>query len=309
MVFLFIPVGTIISAFRSEEKNNSQPPQQQRPIITPKGSAPILKNRPRLIVVDDGIQVNQEDLYMLNTGESAIPSNARTAIVNNTLPASDQYIQLQSQPSSNIVKSSSSTSYSSTTSNSNSSSEPYYIYYNLLNPTGEIFYTAPLKIADNTPDVTCQLCVPSDECPLMSSCDFAIKFNTQLNTVNVSLPPLPSPPPSPVIVSQPSKTSFFSSIVKSVNTAVSSRSMQSQEIVLSYVQSANDGPVQQVMDLNAAQSMRFASNHTDCCCILVWCHFLTKSQKHVGVQIVALPKSEGEKQTQEWASCWKCTAC
>ena len=197
-----------------------------------------------------------------------------------------------------------------------SSSEPYYLYYRLLDAESHVYYTSRLLVGDNHPDIGCQLCTAdeSGDCPCLTSCGFDIRFDANINTITVVAPPSATAPPPPI---QPTNSNsglkgFMANVARKANESILAERIQSQEIDITYQQVEPIGdqrpPVHQVMDLNSVKPYHFYSPHHDCLCVVVYVHIVTKVQKSAGMQVVALPKDEGDAMAGK-CSWYSCTAC
>ena len=316
MVFFILPVGSIIRAGRaisnSQKKASSAvdraftdspdkptpPPVATTTYTAPDGSAEVSKWKPRLIAREDGIEVDPRDVHLIGS----VPPSPRTAIRTEDVELHEKKTDSAADtlPAATVAQ---------------SGSEPVFLYYRLLNADSTVFYSRRLKVGDNHPDIGCQLCVADEkeECPCLTSCGFDIRFDANINTITVVAPPSASahlsPPPT-----QPSKgglKGFMSNVARTVNETVLAERIQSQEIDIAYQQTeprADHPPTHQVMDLNAVKPFHFHSEHHDCCCVLVYIHIVSKVQKNVGMQVVAMPKEEGDAMTNK-CSWYTCTAC
>ena len=318
MVFFIIPVGSIIRAGRAIANTKSKaskavdraftdsPPKEetaassslspslpQSYVVTEEVS----KWKPRLIARDDGIEVDPRDVHLI--AASAGPPSPRAAI-------KTEDIELHEKKADSDAD----------TAPPASSSSQYFVYYRLLNSDSSVFYTARLLVGDNHPDVGCQLCIPDDkdECPCMTSCGFDIRFDTAIRTISVVAPPSAtatlSPPPASTATKGGLK-GFISNMARVANETVLAERIQSQEIDIAYHKTEprpDHPPTREVMDLNAVKPFHFYDEHTDCCFGLVYCQFRSKKQKDVGMQVIAMPREEGDRMAGK-CTFYSCTAC
>ena len=286
------------NAFTDSPSTAPAPPPTTTYVVTEEVS----KWKPRLIARDDGIEVDPRDVHLIAAAASGGPPSPRTAI-------KTEDIELHEKKTDSAAET------APPTTTAASSSEPYYLYYRLLNSDSSVFYTSRLKVGDNHPDIGCQLCIPDEtgECPCLTSCGFDIRFDANINSITVVAPPSASAavqPPS----SAPTRSGlkgFMANVARMANETVLAERIQSQEIDISYQQSEprpDHPPTHQVMDLNAVRPFHFYSEHHDCCCVVVYVHVPSKVQKNVGMQVVAMPKEEGDAMASK-CTLYSCTAC
>ena len=323
MVFFFLPVGSILRAGRALSNTKSKasnavdkafgdsndsnsptappPPPPNTAYTAPDGSAVVSRWKPRLLAREDGIEVDPRDVHLVATA-AGIPPSPRTAVHTDDIELHEKKSESDAETAAPAAVA--------------SSSEPYYLYYRLLNSDSSVFYTSRLKVGDNHPDIGCQLCAPDEkeQCPCLTSCGFDIRFDANINTISVVAPPSATAPPPPPPVNGGNKggiKGFMANVARMANETVLAERIQSQEINIAYQQSEprpDHPPTHQIMDLNAVKPFHFYSEHHDCCCVLVYVHILTKVQKNVGMQVVAMPKEEGDALASK-CTWYSCTAC
>ena len=325
MVFLIIPVGGIISAARAlssptnsqassntnsaaSSASNSPQQQQQPPAFAPPSplNSPVFNAlKPRLIVADDSIQVDPRDVHLIVSPPGLKPSAPAANI---------EQLELQEK------KEDSSSETLPTASTPAASASPYLLYYRLLDAEGHVWYSGRLRPGNNHPDVGCQFCTadPKGECPCFTSCGFDVQFDANVQQITTTLPAPPPPPtPPPMLQGQQQQQQpsgirgFFKSVAQSVNEVgvpAGQIRVLSQQVELSYQQCEGQGPVRQRMELNAVTPIHVYTPHHDFCCVVFYIHIVSRLQKSMGVQLVAMSKEDGDKMTQE-CTWYSYTAC
>ena len=310
----FVPVGSILRAGRALANTSSKASKavdkaftdsSPKAAASPTAAAPasyvvteeVSKWKPRLIARADGIEVDPRDVHLIASSSSSQPPSPRAAVQLDDVELhekkTDSAADVPPPPTA-------------------ASSEAYFLYYRLLNSDSSVFYTSRLRVGDNHVDVGCQLCTPDErgECPCMTSCGFDIRFDANINTITVM-----APPSAAAIAQAPPAAATSKSGIKgfmaNVGRAVLAERIQSQEVDIAYQKTEprpDHPPTHQVMELNAVRPFNFYSEHHDCICLVLWLHLRGKVQKNVGMQLLAMPQSEGDALASKW-TWYSCTAC